>query len=310
MELISKAKTAVISGNEIAKIESEESQKHAVDGYLANPVVMDCFDALSYRYTGGRYNDQQIRFRLRCPPQIKPGKKYPLVVWFHGVGESDDDNERQLSHIQYTIPFLIGPESLDFFILATQCPKDNTGWLTSMSHEGKGDAPFTIAAEIFDLILENYPIDRNRISTFGQCSGAAASTGLIRKYPGQISAVVYISTTPPEGLPITDVAISAFNCTKDSTVPIQPMRDYVNRVNGAGGNAYLTEIDASSHDAWTPALLQYKVIAWMIAQKKDSIFSPPPGVVLSSRTWMQSFLYFGLPVCCMIPFFLIRLRKK
>jgi predicted peptidase len=310
LEVISKAKTAVMSKNEISKIELEESKKHTVDGYLAHSKVVDCFDALAYQYTGGRYNDKQIRFRLRCPPTIKPGKTYPLVVWFHGTGESDDDNERQLAHLQSILPHLTGPESLDFFMLVTQCPKDNRSWMTSLSHEGKGDAPFTVAMEIFEQILEEYPIDRNRISTFGQCSGAAASTALIRKYPGLIAAVVYISASPPEGLPITDVAISAFNCTGDPMVSIQPMRNYIKRIKKAGGNAALTEIQIASHDAWSPALSTYRVIAWMIQQNKNSILSPPPGVVFGTRTWIQSFIYFGLPICCMIPFLLIRLRKK
>ncbi|GHT24630.1 hypothetical protein FACS189419_09610 [Planctomycetales bacterium] len=311
MELISKAKTAVISQDEILKIESEESKKHTViDGYLAHPKAADCFDAWAYQYTGGRYTDKQIRFRLRCPPQIKPGKKYPLVVWFHGSGESDDDNERQLAHVQYTLPLLTGPESMDFFMLATQCPKDNSSWQTSLSKEGKGDAPFTITTEIFEQILEEYPIDRNRISAFGLCSGASAATAFIRKYPGQVSAVVYISATPPDGLPITDVAISAFNCIGDPTVPIQPMRDYIARINAAGGNAALTEIRANAHDAWSPALSTYRAIAWMVLQDKNSILSPPPGVILKPKTWTQVFIYYGLPVCCMVPLLLIRLLKK
>ncbi|GHT42493.1 hypothetical protein FACS189443_5560 [Planctomycetales bacterium] len=309
-EILSKAKNTVISSDEISKIESEESKRHTViDGYLASPKVVDCFDALAYQYTGGRYNDKQIRFRLRCPPQIKPGKKYPLVVWFHGTGESDDDNERQLAHLQYTVPLLTGPGSLDFFILATQCPKDNTSWLTSLSLEGKGDAPFAITMEIFEQILEEYPIDHNRISTFGMCAGAAASTALIRKYPGQISAVVYASATPPDGLPITDVAISAFNSTKDIYVAIQPMRDYIAKVNAAGGNAALTEFQTVLHDAWSPALSRYRVIAWMIRQNRNSIFAFPPGIAVSSRSWGQTFLYFGLPVCCIALLLLIRWRK-
>jgi predicted peptidase len=310
LELLSKAKISTISKQEIAEAATEESKKHADDGYLANPRATDCFDALGYRYTGGRYNNELIRFRLRCPPKIEPGKKYPLIVWFHGKGESGDDNERQLAHLQYTLPFLAGTKSLDFFMLVTQCPKDNPYWDTSVSQEEKGDAPFTIAAEIFERILDEYPIDKMRISTFGQCSGSVGSWKLIQKYPDLVSAIASICAPPPIGSPVTNVIISAFNCTGDPNVPIQPMRDYVKKVNAAGGNAHITEIESNSHDAWTPALSQYKVIAWMITQKKDSMFNPPPGVVLDGRTWRQSFVYFGIPICCMLPFLAARMRKK
>ncbi|MDR0706134.1 MAG: hypothetical protein LBF88_14265 [Planctomycetaceae bacterium] len=306
LELLSKANVSEISKHEIAKAVAKESKQHTDTGYLAHPIVTDCFDALGYRYTGGRYNNELIRFRLRCPPKIVPGKKYPLIVWFHGKGESGDDNERQLAHLQYTLPFLVGPKSLDFFMLVTQCPADNPYWNTSISSEGKGDAPATMTMEIFEQIIKEYPIDQKRISTLGQCSGAVGSTELIRKYPQLVSAVVYISATPPTGLIMKDVTISSFNCTEDPNVSIQGMRDYVKRVNDADGIAHLTEIKAVSHDAWTPALSQYNVIAWMITQKKNSLLSPPPGVVLNPRSWSQAFIYFGLPICCLIPLLVIR----
>ncbi|MDR2171951.1 MAG: hypothetical protein LBP59_17540 [Planctomycetaceae bacterium] len=309
LELLSKAKVTEISKQKIAEVAKEESEKHPEDGYLANPTATDCFDAWGYRYTGGRYNNELIRFRLRQPPKIVSGKKYPLIVWFHGKGESGNDNERQLAHLHYTLPFLTGPESLDFFMLVTQCPKDNPFWETSVSKDSKGDAPFTIATEIFEQILKEFPIDKERITTFGQCSGAIGSTMLINKYPELISAVVYISASAPTKL-LNDVAIYSFHCTEDSMVSIEGMRNYVKKVNDANGNAYLTEIKSGSHDAWSPALSQYKVIAWMIKQKKNSFLSPPPGIMSMPLSWRQVFIYFGIPVCCLIILiFIIALKK-
>jgi predicted peptidase len=309
LELLSKANLSNISNKEITKAASEESEKQA-DGYLANPKAKDCFDVLGYRYTGGRYNDELIRFRLRCPLKIVPGRQYPLIVWFHGKGESGDDNERQLAHLQYTLPFLVGEKSLDFFMLVTQCPKDNPYWDTSISQEGKGDAPITIAMEIFERMLAEYPIDRKRISTFGQCSGAIGSTELIKKYPKLISAVVYVSAMPPADFVMKDVTVSAFHCTGDTMVSIQAMREYVKIVNGAGGSAYLTEVNASSHDAWTEALSKCKVIAWMITQRKNNLISPPPGAILYPLTWYQVYVYFGVPLCCLLLLFLMPKSKR
>jgi predicted peptidase len=305
-ELLSKATYVTIAEDKIEEVATAESKKHADDGYLAHPKVTDCFDALGYRYTGGRYNNDLIRFRLRCPQNVKSGKKYPLIVWFHGKGESSNDNERQLAHIQYTFPFIVGPRSLDFFMLITQCPGDNPYWNSSVSQDGKGDAPFTIATEIFDHLIEKYPIDKTRISVFGQCSGAEAAWMFARKYPELCAAIVPISATPPpEVLP--DVTISAYNCTDDPNVSIEPMRNYVKRANQNGGIAHLTEIDAESHDAWSPALSQNEVVAWMITQKKNSIFSPPPGIVLKQLSWKQVFTYYGLPICCLLSLIIIRL---
>ncbi|MGL6193705.1 MAG: hypothetical protein ACRC2T_02645, partial [Thermoguttaceae bacterium] len=117
-------------------VADQESEKHADGGYVANTSVVDCFTAMSYQYTGGRYVNETINFRLRMPEKTISGKKYPLLIWLHGVGESGDDNTRQLSHIQSTIEFLAGKNSMDFYLLATQCPADNTSWATSISQDG------------------------------------------------------------------------------------------------------------------------------------------------------------------------------
>jgi predicted peptidase len=305
-ELLSKATYSTIAEDKIEEIATAESKKHADDGYLAHAKLTDCFDALGYRYTGGHYKNDLIRFRLRCPPKMKAGKKYPLIIWFHGQGESGNDNERQLAHIQYTFPFIVGPRSLDFFMLVTQCPGNNPNWDTSVSQDGKGDVPFTIAMEIFDHLIEEYPIDKTRISIYGQCSGAEAAWMFARKYPELCAAIVPISATPPSEI-FPDITISAYNCTQDVYTSIVSMRHYVRRANQSGGIAHLTEINVNSHDAWTPALSQYEVVAWMITQKKNSIFSPPPGIVLKPLSWRQVFIYYGLPLCCLLPLIIIRL---
>jgi hypothetical protein len=85
------------------------------------------------------------------------------------------------------------------------------------------------------------------------------------------------------------------------------MRNYVKLANQSGAIAHLTEIDAESHDAWSPALSQNEVVAWMITQKKNSILSPPPGIVLKPLSWRQVLIYYGLPICCLLPLIIIRL---
>ena len=36
-----------------------------------------------------------LPYRLLRPEVVKPGKKYPLVLFLHGAGERGNDNERQ-----------------------------------------------------------------------------------------------------------------------------------------------------------------------------------------------------------------------
>jgi len=60
LTMISSAKERHLSKEEIRKITESESKKHAIEGYIANTGGVDCFDELSYRYTGGRYVDVRL----------------------------------------------------------------------------------------------------------------------------------------------------------------------------------------------------------------------------------------------------------
>ena len=300
-----------LTAAQIKELEQKESEEHPVEGYVSVQTVVDCFDEMSYQYTGGRYQDTEIKFRLRQPNEIKPGQKYPLIIDFHGKGESDNDNRRQLAHLQHTIEFLAGPKSLDFFMLATQCPKDNPYWTTSISMEdGKGDAPMTIAREILEAVIKEFPIDEDRISVFGVCSGGMAAWQFVMDSPERFASLVACSATPPAGPILKDVNIWAFGCAKDRGISIGQLRETVKKTNANGGSAFLTEVESENHDSWREALNRKKVVAWMVNQERHSVYSPPPGIVLRFWTWPQVFAYFGLPLCGIVILLVIRQRSR
>jgi predicted peptidase len=284
-------------------------------GYLANPLIVDCFAAMEYLYTGGRYENEPIRFRLRSPLNTEPGKKYPLIVWFHGRGERGEDNARQLAHLQSSMHFFAGSNQQDFFMLATQCPGDNDQWLRSMSQVSKGDAPMTIAGEIMEALLREFPIDENRISAAGLSSGATAAWEFVRRSPRLLAAI-----GPCSGNPLRDArpeeylvpAIWAFVNRGDATVSTQDATVFVEAINSGGGNAFLTVYNAEGHDTWTRAKRQENLIGWLILQSLVTP-GPPQGVVCRPLTATQQFTRFGLPTiiitACIILFFLGR-RKE
>lgn len=306
-------RTDRIKSSEITMIAEQESVQADDGGYLANPSVADCFSEMSYQYTGGRYDDETIKFRFRSPETIKPGKKYPLVVWLHGQGESGRDNERQLAHMQSMMEFLAGPNKLDCYILVTQCPADNKQWANSVSNIGKGDAPLTILQEILDIVLLDYPIDQNRIGIVGLCSGGSGAWSLLREKPNFFSGVVVFSTSPPNALRWDEhchgTALWAFNNHGDESSSVESMRQFVERVNRSGGLAYLTEREGG-HDSHTKALRDDKVLAWVVEQDRTKT-TPPPGLVIYAYNdiWKPFFL-FALPILLSILLGLLQIIRR
>lgn len=303
-----------LTNDDVNNISNQESIKHNDGGYLENNLIVGCFAAMSYRYTGGRYVDEEIRFRLHSPENIESGKTYPIIIWLHGLGESGDDNRRQLAHMQSTIEFLVGDNQIDFYLLATQCPADNPIWNNSLSNIGNGDAPLTIMKEILDILLDEYPIDRNRISLYGQCSGAHGAWEFLRKYPELVAAMTAFSTTPPIGFTwekqYLKTSFWAFNNLDDHDNPVKPMQQFVKNINDSGGLGYITIRKSGGHDTWTLGMKKDNVVAWLVLQNRER-FSPPPGVVVhpKANTVRQFFLCL-LPLLLLFAVLFIKLRYK
>ena len=93
------------------------------------PEMLPLFKAEKIVYTGkDRYKETELGFRLHVPENMEPDKKYPLILWLHGVGEAGTDNQDQLVHLHHVITYLTGPNKRGFFLLVPQTPKDHTCW--------------------------------------------------------------------------------------------------------------------------------------------------------------------------------------
>ncbi len=290
-----------LSESEIRKSAKQDSEENVDGGYNANISVVDSFAAMEYRsYTGGRYVNEPIKFRMLSPDILRPGKKYPLLVCFHGMGESGNDNSRQLAHLQSTLDLLAGKNKLDLFVLVTQCPEDNPYWDVSVSDAGKGDAPLAILEEIFETVLQEFPIDREKLCVYGHCSGGNAAWKFVDAHPNQIAALVVCSARPDRVTPenFLQTALWAFHNKDDTTSPI-PTQEIVEEINALGGNAYLTLHETGGHDSWTGALGEDKAVGWMVYQMLGKT-GPPQGVICYHRSRGSFFILFVFPVLLIV----------
>lgn len=298
IECIQKAPNPLLAASD-ARTESNKASEKTAEGYTGSVAVADCFDEMVYRYTGGRYIDEPIRFRLRTPRQIEPWRTYPLLVWFHGRGESGNDNVRQLAHMQTAISCLAGPDNREFFLLAVQCPEDNREWGISVSREdGKGDATIVIFREIMEAVIDEFPVDEDRISVYGLSSGGEAACRFVSESPDRFSALAFASAVPPPGSLTTGMNIWAFCCDQDQNVPLDAVREAVDTVNGENGSAWLTVIKSADHDSWTCSLRDRNILDWLVSQKRGSPFNAPPGWNPKKRSLLSTFGLFGLPILC------------
>ena len=255
----------------------------AITASVANAqsqALIDRFEERTFRYTGGKYKDAEIKYRLHVPENRRHGKKYPLIVHLHGIGEAGTDNRHSLLYLDSILPLMTGPGSLPFFLLVLQCPPETPGW--AFNRSTKDGTLDVLVAAIEHVIAEN-PVDKQRITATGVSSGGWGTWALALEHPDLLAGIVPTACGAPSQLSkmaaLRQTPVWAIINKGDIDPSSLQMAKHI--INRSGGSMAITEAVASGHNAWTPAMEQYKCFRWMLAQKRGSWFSPPPGTILN-----------------------------
>ena len=122
-----------------------------------------------------------FKYRLYEPENKESGKKYPLVVYLHGVGERGSDNIRQFSHSLLVRRLLASQDKYPCYIFVPQCP-ESVRWI-NLVHELYN---FTS-----DYVAASYnQVDKNNLIMTGLSMGAQGTWKMISTYPGIFQTAV------------------------------------------------------------------------------------------------------------------------
>jgi predicted peptidase len=237
----------------------------------------EVFSEETYEYSGRGCQNRVFRYRLFISDVSPPKKGLPLIVWLHGKGEAGNDNLAQLRYL-YQLLFRISrnEQKYPFFLLAVQCPADNPVWTTSAQNS---DDMINVVLAIVDKTTADYPIDLERITLAGLSSGGNGCWEMAVRHPDRFAGVAPISSSggdPSRISRLVGVPVWAFNNVDDRSTPIDSVRASVRALQAAGGQAHLTEYQASGHDAWSAAFRRDDVLDWLLAQRRGH------------RSWMNA----------------------
>lgn len=267
------------------------------------------FKSLSMDCTEGRYRDEKFSYRLFVPLQLEADQEYPLLLWFHGHGESGDDNLKNLTHLDAAlIRYTRGKGAFRGFILVPQVPKGED-WFDPTS--SKQDDMLTVAWTMFKQTTRSYPIDEDRILLAGVCSGGDACWEMGMRHPGHFAAISPIVTSGGDesraGKLIT-TPIWAFHNLHDDHSPIDKTRQMVQAIHSAGGHAVLTEIPDVGHGAWDQAFGHYRLFDWLLARRRGEWTWKP---YLQFIDWRRVAVQCSLPALIAMACWLeLRRRRK
>ena len=289
------------SVREVRTLVQLENTRHQGRGTVPHPILVYCFDEETFHYTGGKYQNEEIKYRLHVPKNIRAGRKYPLIVHLHGIGEAGSNNTSSLVHLHSILPVLIGPESEDFFMLVTQCPEETPHW----SFRSAKDGTLDVLAAVMEHVIAEHPIDTKRITTTGVSSGGWGVWELLLKYPDTFAGAVPTSCgVPPQLQRLTALKKTpVWSFVNKGDIDPASNQTAIHAISSSGGSMVLTECDASGHNAWRPAMEDYHCFRWMLAQKRGSWFSPLPGTIVHTpHSWLFILAMYIIPLAIIVFF--------
>lgn len=209
------------------------------------------------KFNDGEYNG--FKYQFYTPENANDGKKHPLIVWFHGGGESGYrglhyNNVSQLKANRGAVAF-VTDKAQDIFggayVLAPQTPHE---WSESL----------TDAKKLIDKTIAENNVDTSRIYVYGCSAGGYMALDMVTHNPNFFAAVV--ATCPAidqqniktygQGREITDEELKSINipiwlvqAKDDTTVKYEEsaLRVY-NLLKDKG--AILTTYETGGHSSW------------------------------------------------------------
>jgi predicted peptidase len=179
-------------------------------------------------------------------------KKYPLMMFLHGAGESGKDLEMVKKHGP---PKLIAADKdFPFIVVSPQSP-------------GRGWNPEVLNG-LLDEIIAKHRVDTDRVYLTGLSMGGYGTWSLAAEHPERFAAIVPIcgGGDPDDANKLKAIPTWVFHGAKDDAVPLSRSEEMVNALKQAGANPKFTVYPELAHDSWTVTYDNPELYTWLLEQ--------------------------------------------
>lgn len=183
-------------------------------------------------------------------------KKWPLLMFLHGSGESGDDLEKVKKHGP---PKLIASgKDLPFVVVSPQSP--GGGWNTE------------VLGALLDDLAKKYSVDEDRVYLTGLSMGGYGTWDLAMAYPDRFAAIAPIcgGGTSWKARRIRHVATWIFHGAKDPVVPVRNGQEMYDAMKAAAADVKITIYPDAQHDSWTATYDNPELFSWFLEHKRQA----------------------------------------
>lgn len=227
----------------------------------------------------------RLPYRLFVPSLHSAQSRYPLVLFLHGASTLGTDNVSQLDppHSMVFISYSNRVAHPSFFV-APQCA---VGWSEAQY--------YAILGECLDALVNEHPVDTNRIYITGGSMGGYDSWSMLDQRPEFFAGVVPLSSWGDPSAnrcsAIAHVPAWAFHSANDEVIPVVEPRALIHMLRTVGGTPIYTEYRSAGHNNSFAAYATPGLVDWTMAQRRGQPSAVPPQLVIqrpSTNTFMST----------------------
>lgn len=214
------------------------------------------------RDLGTHARQLQLNYLLFLPRSYTPRtkKRYPLLLYLHGAGESGTDTDDLRS---YGPPYFVESHpDLPIIVLSPQAP------------QAIGFQPFfeEIKALLSDVQMR-YPVDAKRIYLTGNSMGGNGVWDLALAIPTRFAAIAPVASFYTSDIRkiclLKDLPIWIIHGQDDAGIPVEGAKQLAKALENCGGHPKLTVLQHTNHVATNDVFTHANFYDWLISQHKQ-----------------------------------------
>jgi predicted peptidase len=227
-----------------------------------------------------------LPYRILFPQNFDSSRKYPVLFFLHGRGESGTNNEDQLRN---GAALFLRPElrtKYPCIVIAPQCPADSY-WSNvkittdtagkrnfSFRKKGKPTKAMQLLLGLVDRIVEKPFIDSTQIYAGGLSMGGMGTFELLRRKQGLFAAAFAIcgGDVPSNAKKYDDVPLWIFHGGKDDIVPPHFSEEIVRKLEKRKADVKFSLYPEANHNSWDPAFAEPELLPWLFSRKRTDHF--------------------------------------
>lgn len=205
-----------------------------------------------------------VRYLLSLPDGYSADttKKWPVLIFLHGSGESGED----LDKVKFHGPPKLAEQGRKFpFIVISPQANASYGWQPE------------IMQHFLRSIKKDFRVDKERIYLTGLSMGGYGTWNWASKYPKEFAAIAPIcgGGDTAEAWKLSKIPVWCFHGGKDNVVVPEESIRMVNAVKQNNPNVRLTIYPEAGHDSWTETYNNDSLYTWLLQQKRNTFAAIP-----------------------------------